>query len=104
MVKKIQSQKECNVYYAVTHEDLVDFANEIIQKHDSQPSSDGKNEEIRYISRAKAAEMLGIDLSTLLTWGRKGIINSVRLGPKKVGYRLDEIVKLIKERKEYGKN
>ena len=57
--------------------------------------------EREWLRPKEAAEYLGISLSTLYNWRRKGLVRFYRMGPRAVGVRLGELA-MIAEPDEAG--
>jgi len=50
---------------------------------------------VRYISRKDTAKLIGVDVSTLWLWNKKGILRSIKRGGRKVHYRYDDVISII---------
>ena len=56
--------------------------------------SSGQSKGERYLSSREAAELLGIDLRTLMVWRKKGCIRCSKVG-KKLFFKYSELTALI---------
>jgi len=52
----------------------------------------------RYYTRKETAKLLNVSLPTLTRWKRKGILVPVKISPRKVFYREEDIKKLLRKR------
>jgi len=53
-----------------------------------------------FIRRREAANMLGVHERTLMRWHEAGLLRSIRIGPRLVGYDPEEIQKFLEQAKE----
>ena len=51
----------------------------------------------RYYTRKETAKLLNVSLATLTRWSRKGILVPVKISPRKVFYREEDIKKLLRK-------
>ena len=92
--------KERTVNYTVTHEDLIDFAQEIMrqtQEMEEQKRLEEKSlaDGEEYLTRKQARELLKRCEATMSLWARKGYLVPVRIGGKYL-YRKSDVMKLIR--------
>jgi hypothetical protein len=88
-------EKCTNVTVAVDIKDLVEFGNHLIAKTKrdlEQAVIDDKAE--TYLSPQQVANILGVNLSSLWRWGKRGYLNPLEIGGKR-RYKKSQITALL---------
>ena len=90
------------VCYTVTHEDLIDFAHEIMERtkemNDAEKAESSSSGEADYYTRKEVMALLKRCDSTMSKWAKCGYLVPVRIGGKYL-YRKADIDKLIGNRR-----
>lgn len=50
---------------------------------------------VKYLTRTDTARLLGKSFPTLFRYNRDGILQSVKMGPRSVYYRYDDVVRML---------
>ena len=88
-------QSGANVTVSIRIEDLKEFAQVLIEdtrKKLEQVIIDDKAE--RYIEPKEASQIIGVDLSTLWRWAKRGYLVPVEIGGKR-RYKMSEIKSIL---------
>jgi excisionase family DNA binding protein len=83
-----------NVTISLTGEQLNDFANQILTG--ARSIYEKKEQPEQYLTRKQAAEMLGVDLSTLWRWNNENYLCAIEVGGKR-RYKLSEVNKILRK-------
>jgi len=51
------------------------------------------------LTRKEIMELFGISLSTVIRWEKQGILRPIKLSPRKVVYKKEDIEQLLEERR-----
>jgi hypothetical protein len=90
------------VCYTVTHNDLIDFAHEIMERtkemNDAEKAESSSSGEADYYTRKEVMALLKRCDSTMTKWAKCGYLVPVRIGGKYL-YRKADIDKLIGNRR-----
>lgn len=89
--------KSSTVCYAVSHDDLIDFANAIIKKTQEAAEQESASQDIQeeYLTRKEVMSIMKRCDSTMTKWARTGYLEPVRIGGKYL-YRKSDVEKLMK--------
>ncbi|MCI6327737.1 MAG: helix-turn-helix domain-containing protein [Bacteroidales bacterium] len=84
------------VCYTISHDDLIDFANVIIQKSQEVAEQQSANHESQeeYLTRKEVMAIMKRCDSTMTKWARTGYLEPVRVGGKHL-YRKSDVEKLM---------
>jgi len=86
--------KQHNVTISVTNEQLLEFANQLL--NGAKTVYETKKAPEQYLTRKQAAEMLDVDLSTLWRWNNENYLCAVEVGGKR-RYKLSEINQILRK-------
>lgn len=88
--------KESMVCYTVAHDDLIDFAHEIIRQTKDETNAELMNQPTseEYYTRKEVMALLKRCDSTMTKWARAGYLVPVRIGGKHL-YRKSDVERLI---------
>ena len=99
---KMPGMAERQVCYTVTHDDLIDFAREIMERtremNDAEKAESSSAGEDDYYTRKEVMTLLKRCDSTMTKWAKCGYLVPVRIGGKYL-YRKADIDKLIGNRR-----
>ena len=99
---KMPGMAERPVCYTVTHDDLIDFAREIMERtremNDAEKADSSSAGEADYYTRKEVMALLKRCDSTMTKWAKCGYLVPVRIGGKYL-YRKADIDKLIGNRR-----
>jgi hypothetical protein len=82
------------VCYTVTHDDLIDFAREIIERTKEMDEAEKAETQDGYYTRKEVMTLLKRCDSTMTKWAHAGYLVPVRVGGKHL-YRKSDVDKLI---------
>ena len=51
------------------------------------------------LTRKEIMELFGISLSTVIRWEKQGILRPIKLSPRKIVYKKEDIEQLLEERR-----
>ena len=51
---------------------------------------------VRFINRKDAAKILDVGFPTLWRWNNEGLLHAIKVGGRKVYYRYDDVLNLLK--------
>lgn len=85
--------KQHNVTISVTNEQLLTFANQLL--NGAKEIYEKVEEPEQYLTRKQTAEMLDVDLSTLWRWNNENYLCAVEIGGKRK-YKLSDVNKILK--------
>ncbi|MCD6143670.1 helix-turn-helix domain-containing protein [Thermococcus sp.] len=51
------------------------------------------------LTRKEIMELFGISLSTVIRWEKQGILKPIKLSPRKIVYKKEDIERLLEERR-----
>ncbi len=51
------------------------------------------------LTRKEIMELFGISLSTVIRWEKQGILRPIKLSPRKIVYKKEDIERLLEERR-----
>ena len=67
----------------------------INQPAPAAPNSQTVAADKQFLSRKETAELLKVDFSTLWRWNKSGILKSVKVGPRRVLYKYDDVMNIL---------
>ena len=96
-------------YEAIVHEQAHKEAAALLMPKSSDITSKGEviqpiiiNGE-RFLSRKNVAKMLDVDPSTLWRWNNKKQLKAIKMGERKVIYRYNDVLSILKGNLDYDK-
>lgn len=69
--------------------------NQLTSQHRRPPHSQTVAADKQFLSRKETAELLKVDFSTLWRWNKSGILKSVKVGPRRVLYKYDDVMNIL---------
>lgn len=91
------------VYYVVPQDEFVRmqsqlqmYANGLPVPKVLQETEEEKEEKQTLMSRDEAARMLHVDKSTLWRWEKDGRLKSIKIGPRRILYKREDVDELVK--------
>lgn len=91
----VELARQCpDISLTVKAGDLLEAMRSLLME--AVPQAPGKED--RLLSREEAAEMCGVDVSTLWRWDRDGYLKPVKIG-RSVRYHTSDVMAILKKRK-----